>query len=265
VRRLSRSHVFALATLAGALGTCTVLPVFDPTCAMSSNSSASLGACAAQVGFARQVALVGLVIAAIGVAIFLASIGVHAAVHHRISGRLRRHARPAVVAGHAVELVPGIEAAFVAGIRYPRIFCADDLATHVDADELRAVILHEHYHELSHAPARLILLSAVAPLVERFGPGSAWLEGERARIEIAADEHAISNGATRATLARAILKLADPSSRLSLAGFATASDLRLRALLGEEIGSTTHPLGAAAMAVGAAAVVVLLCSVFSLV
>jgi beta-lactamase regulating signal transducer with metallopeptidase domain len=252
-------------SLAGALGFCMILPVFDPSCAMAPNPSAPLGACGAvQPGLARQLALLGLVMAAIGAAIVVASIGFHAALHHRISVGLRRQSRPAVVAGHAVELVPGLEAAVVAGIRRPRIFCADDLATRVDAGELRAVLLHERHHELAHAPAQLVLLSALEPFVGRLGPGSAWLERQRARIEIAADAHAISNGATRDSLARAILKLGDPSPRLALAGFATAGDLRLRALLGEEIRSTGRPPGAVGMAITAAAVFVLLCSVLSL-
>ncbi len=266
MRRLSRSPLYVLAALAGAFGIGMALPLFDATCAMGSDPAGSFAACAAaQAGFSRQVELLGLVIGAIVAAMVLASIGIQAALHHRISDGLRRRARPAVVAGHAVGLLPAIEVAFVAGIRHPRIFCADDLATRLDADELRAVLLHERHHELVHAPARLVLLAALTPFVGRLGPGSVWLEHQRAQLEIAADEHAIGNGATRATLARAILELDDPSPRLSLAGFATAGDLRLRALLGEDIGSTAHTPGAVGTAVIAAAVVAVLCTVLSLI
>ena len=255
----------AVAMLVGALGICMVRPVFDATCAMGHAPAGALGACgAAEAAFSRQSLVFALVACAIMAVVVLVSIGIHAVLHHRISRRLRRQARPAVVAGHAVGLVPAIDAAFVAGIRHPRIYCAHDLATRIDAEELRAVLLHERHHELVHAPARLVLLSALAPFVGRLGPGSAWLERQRARIEIAADEHAIGNGATRTTLARAILKLGDPTSRFALAGFATAGDLRLRALLGEHVGSTARQPGAVGRALATVAGVGVLCAILSI-
>jgi beta-lactamase regulating signal transducer with metallopeptidase domain len=206
----------------------------------------------------------GLVIAAIVGALFLGSISIHAALHHQVARSLDRWARPAIVADHAVGLVPGIGAALVAGIRRPRIYCSDNLATRLTPSELHAVLLHERHHELSHAPAMLVVLSALTPFIGHTGLGSGWLERRRAAIEIAADEHAIRNGATRSTLARAIVKLRETPAQLPLAGFATASDLRLRALLGENVERDAPIRGArVVVAVGVAVAVAALCSMLS--
>ena len=261
---LLRRPVLALGVPAAALAICMVRPSLEASCAMGANPVQALGGCAIALAGAREATLIAVVIGTMVGAIILGSIGLHALLHHRVSRRLRRQARPAVVAAHAVGVVPGIGAALVAGIRDPRIYCAQDLVTRLDAEELRAVLLHERHHELVHAPARLVVLSALAPFLGLLGSGSAWLERERARIEIAADEHAIRHGARCATLARAILKLRDTPPTLSLAGFATASDLRLRALLGDDIGAVPYTPGGAGTAIGAAVVAALLCSALSL-
>ena len=259
---LPRTPILALATLAGALATCMVLPSLDARCAMGSDAALTLGACGFAQAPSREVGIFGVVIAGIAVVIF-GSIGLHALAHHRVSRTLRHEARAAFVANQAVGFVPGIGAALVAGIRHPRIYCSEDLVTRLNAEELRAVLIHERHHQLAHAPARLVVLSALAPFLGLLRSGSAWLERQQAGIEIAADQHAIRNGVTRATLARAILKLRDTSPSVSLAGFATAGDLRLRALLGEDIGSPESRPGAGTAVVVAAAVAGL-CSVLSL-
>ncbi len=262
MRRFSRASALALAAPAGVLGICMVLPRIDPTCGMGADSVRAVSACGiTQAAIWRDAALVGSVIVAIVAAMLLVSIGIQLVLHHRVSDRLRRHARPTVIADHAVGLVPGNHVALVAGIRHPRIYCSADLVTRLAADELRAVLLHERHHALVHAPARLVILSALTPFLGLLGLGSAWLERRRARLEIAADEHAIGHGATRATLAQAILKIGDRPPRPSLAGFATASDLRLRALLGEDIASTAHRPWAAGIAVVATVLVPVFCSV----
>ena len=171
----------------------------------------------------------------LGVA-FLVAIGREARSHKRLAASIARLARPATLDGRSVALVPGLGAAVVAGLRHPRIFLADDLPDRLDAEELRAVILHEHHHQLERAPARLVLIGALAPVLGRLEPGRAWMERERARLEIAADAYALASGASRPALASALVKLRS-SPGLSLApGFATAADLRVRALLGEATG-----------------------------
>lgn len=261
--RLPRAAILALAATLGALAICIVLPSFDPSCAMTPDPRA-MGACAAAQAGSRGMVLLGLVMGSIVGVLAIASITIHAVLHHRVARRLGRQARSMVLAGHPVGLVPGIGVAVVAGIRRPRTYCSSDLVARLDTEEIRAVLLHERHHELTHAPSRLVVLSALAPFVGRTGSGSRWLERQRARIEIAADRHAISNGTTRATLARAILKLRETPGQLSLAGFATAGDLRLRALIGEDVDPDppTHPRVLAAVVVAVA--VALMCSVLSI-
>jgi len=167
---------------------------------------------------------------------FLVALGREARHHQRLAESIARLARPGTLGGRSVGLVPGLGAAVVAGLGRPRIFCADDLPDRLDAEELRAVILHEHHHELERAPTRLVLIGALAPALGRLEAGRAWMERERARLEIAADAYALESGALRPALASALVKLA-ASPGLSVApGFASAADLRLRALLGDATG-----------------------------
>ncbi len=177
-----------------------------------------------------------LVVGALLAVAFLVAVGREARSHQRLAASIARLARPATLDGRSVALVPGLGAAVVAGLRHPRIFIADDLPDRLDAEELRAVILHEHHHQLESAPARLVLIGALAPVLGRLEAGRAWMERERARLEIAADAYALESGASKPALASALGKLRS-SPGLSLApGFATAADLRVRALLGEATG-----------------------------
>ncbi|MGH2982562.1 MAG: hypothetical protein ACRDKV_11040, partial [Solirubrobacterales bacterium] len=156
--------------------------------------------------------------------------------HERLATSMARLSRVSTIDGRSVALVPGLAAALVAGLRHPRIFCADDLPQRLDAEELRAVILHEHHHELERGPLRLVLINAFAPGLGRLEAGRAWMERERARLEIAADLCALDSGASRPALASALVKLAPTSGFSAAPGFASAADLRLRALLGEGTG-----------------------------
>ena len=171
----------------------------------------------------------------LAIALFIA-IGREAWRHQRLVASIARLARPAALDGRSVLLVPGLGAAVVAGLRRPRIFCADDLPERLDAEELRAVILHEHHHQLQGAPARLVLIGALAPVLGRLEGGRAWMERERARLEIAADAYALKSGASRPALASALIKLASRPGLRAAPGFANAADLRVRALLGDATG-----------------------------
>src|SRR6266511_2859988 len=116
----------------------------------------------------------------------------------------------------------------------------------------------------SQAPAKLVVLAALSGLVGGMRAGAAWIERERSKIEIAADDHALANGASRAALARAILKLSDAPPPLILAAFASATDLRMRALIGGEHRAAGPSHRLAPTAVLAAALVVVACSSLSL-
>lgn len=244
----------------GILAMCSALTLLDPTCTATSTPMAGMGRCgAASMVIPRAAAPFVLAFGATVLVGVLVSIAVQAVVHHRVARTLGRAARPATLEGHSVRLVPGMSAACVAGIRRPTIYCSEDLASRLDADELLAVLLHERHHQLTHAPARLIALAGLAAVVARTNRGRAWLEQQRAGIEIAADRHAISAGAERAALARALLKLDAGAPTLSLVGFASAADLRVRALLDEP---DSHParrvgLSATVVAVGACLVAIL--------
>ena len=150
--------------------------------------------------------------------------------HSRLARELTHRARPAELAGVEVQHLEGLDAAFVAGLRRPRIYCAPDLADRLTSHELRAVLLHERYHQLDRAPAKLVILEALAPLMRTVQAGRAWLVQRYAALEIAADRHALGQGVSRTSLARAMIKLAPAQPRLGV-GFASAVDLRLKALL----------------------------------
>lgn len=152
----------------------------------------------------------------------------------------------------------------MAGIRRPTIYCSADIVAALEDEELQAVLLHEHHHQLVRAPARLVVLSALRPWLGFVRPGAAWLERQRARIEVAADEHAIGSGATRAALARAIVKLQHSSSIAALARFASVSELRVRALLGEETPELDSATGARLSVISAAAAAAALCATLAL-
>ena len=183
-------------------------------------------------GAAHPVVVIGLLAAII---LFIA-IGREAWRHQRLATSMSRLGRPATLEGTSVALVPGLGAALVAGLRRPQIYCADDLPERLDAEELRAVILHEHHHQLSRGPARLVLIGALAPVLGRLEAGRAWMERERAKVEIAADAYALAAGASRPALANALLKLASSPGLSAAPGFSSAVDLRVRALLGEATG-----------------------------
>lgn len=198
---------------------------------------AAIGACmlapaSGMSGIGHPVLLIGLAAALV----LVVAIGREAWRHQRLAASMSRLAYPATIEGHAIGLVPGLGAALAAGLHRPRIFCADDLPRRLDAEELRAVILHERHHQLEGGPARLVLIGALAPVLGRFESGRSWLERERARIEIAADAYALDSGASRPALASALVKLASSPTMSVAPDFASAVDLRVRALLGEATG-----------------------------
>jgi hypothetical protein len=180
-----------------------------------------------QSAFARAAAWM-LVVAAMAVTV---AVAVRASMHHRLSRQLLQLSRPATIGATAIRELSGIEGAFVAGLFRPRIFCASGLAARLTADELRGVLLHEQYHQLDRAPAKLVVLDAVAPLLRRFRTGRAWLLHRLAVLEVAADGYALRHGTSRATLAGALLKLEPRGAASPGIGFATVAELRIRALL----------------------------------
>jgi len=205
---------------------------------MSSGSDCAAGmgatAClAGSLGSIRE--LVGIVAAAGAVVggLVAISVAVQAHHHHRLAGLLDGIARPDRLAGHSVRVVSGLAAPHVAGLLRPRIYCPSDLVVRLSEFELRAVILHEHHHQRTHAPARLVLLASIAPVIGRAEAGRRWLAGRRAAVEIEADDYALRAGARRPDLARALVKLGSAGLAVGVPSYASASELRLRHLTGD--------------------------------
>ena len=208
---------------------------------------------------ARSVAHLLLSAAAITSALLIGMYAYHARRHQQLAGRMRRLAYHGALAGRPVEFVRGLSAPFVAGLWTPRIFCGDDLSSRLDAEELRGVILHEHHHQSERAPLGLVAVSALAPVLGRLSTGRAWLERERARIEIAADAYAVGQGVPRPVIASALLKLSAGLRLGTAPGFATAADIRVRALLGEPI--ALDPEARVARRIAAAGLLIVVCLV----
>lgn len=235
--------------LAGGLAACLVVGWGGlPACGAGAASASCVGASMpSTVAIMGAVATLGLV----AVGLFATSVLWHLRRHRRMFALLDHLASPGRLAGHAVELVPGLTAPCVAGLARPRIYCPEDLADRLSQGELRAVVLHERYHQLTHAPARLVALAALGSAVDRLGAGRRWSERRRAAIEIAADDHALGTGVGRSDLARALLKLGSGALDAGLPSYATASEIRLRHLLGEPspAGQRLVALGPLAMAI----------------
>lgn len=187
--------------------------------------------CAVGLLTGHHLATVGILVAVLvgGVA---TAVAVRAVRHRRLVRGLRALSTPGEFDGVRLRVGELGDAAFVAGLSRPTIFCDRRLPERLSPAELRAVLLHERAHQLALDPARLLLVELVAPLARRSSIGRQWLANVIARREIAADRHALAHGVKREDLASALLRL-PPLARAHVAGFTPAVDLRLRALLGE--------------------------------
>lgn len=151
--------------------------------------------------------------------------------HAKVVRVLAAGSRPGELHDLPVRWRPLSSHAGVAGLRRPTIFCDPQLPQRLTADELRALVLHERCHQLRRDPLRLVVLASIDPLVRCLSGGRQRLERWRGELEIRADRHALDHGATRPALARTLLKLDGPDPQPATVGFATAVELRLRALL----------------------------------
>jgi beta-lactamase regulating signal transducer with metallopeptidase domain len=168
--------------------------------------------------------------------------------HQQLARRLRRESAPGVEAGIAVRRIEAAPGPFVAGLREPLIFCPADLFERLEAAELRAVLLHEDHHRRAGAPLRLLLFEALAAAIP-LATIQGWVARALAAVEIEADRDALARGASRSALAAALLRFA-AAGPTGAAAFATAAELRVRALLGEGPLESRAP-GSAAFALGA--------------
>lgn len=163
--------------------------------------------------------------------------------HLRLARALHDGSVPGTTAGVALRWRAFASGAAVAGLRRPAIYCDPRLSDDLTSEELIAVVLHERFHQLCRDPLRLLALTAVEPLVSLTATGRDWVTRQRARLEVAADRFALRHGADRADLAGAILKLGGAAPVATAAGFTSAVELRLRALVEPDPQGRQAPVG----------------------
>lgn len=222
--------------------------------------AAATAACAAGAlvgtGFGAVVLVTVGVAAALATLLFVRI----AAAHGWLVHQLRTRSVEGEVAGTPIRRGAVGGSVFVAGLARPTIFCDDTLLDELADEELEAVTLHERAHQRARDPLRAAAVATVAPVLGRFPAGQTWLERRAAHREIAADRYAMANGADRRAIAAALLKV-PPVATAHAAAFAPAVELRLRALLGDDVGtgpSRSRPALAIGASIGIAACLAML-------
>lgn len=162
---------------------------------------------------------------------------VQALRHLRLARALAAGSVPGTQAGVELRWRPFRLGAAVAGLHRPTIYCDPELRRALIPSELRAVVLHERHHQLRRDPLRLLVLTVLDPVLKSLPEGRAWLERRRARLEVEADRYALHHGASRGQLASSILKLAGGPEAAPAAGFTSAVEIRLRALVEDDYGA----------------------------
>lgn len=202
----------------------------EPTRLRAAKILAAALAVACVVGIAvSSPVLTGLVSGAL--VVFVAVVLRNAWRHAQVTRALAAGSRSGAIGGIAVWLRPLSSHAGVAGLCRPRIFCDPALTRRLTAAELRAVVLHERGHQQRRDPLRLVLLASLAPALGWSRAGRAWIERRRADMEIRADADVLRHGVPRPVLVRALLKLGGHEMEYATAGFSSAVDLRLQALV----------------------------------
>jgi hypothetical protein len=140
-------------------------------------------------------------------------------------------AAPATLAGVHYRVVLGLgPRAFVSGWLRPQIFVGDELLATLDRAELAGVLFHEHHHRRTRAPLRAAAIGAWLSVLGRLSVVESLVRGRLTDLERAADDYALSRGASPAALASALLKVA-PASVPASASYAASADERIASLL----------------------------------
>lgn len=139
-------------------------------------------------------------------------------------------ATPAMLGGVRCQIVPGLGSrAFVSGCLRPQIFVGDELVAILDRAELAGVLLHEEHHRRTRAPLRAAAASAWLRILGRIGGVESLVRRRLTDLERAADNEALSRGASPAALASALLKV-EPVG-VPGASYAASPDERIAGLL----------------------------------
>lgn len=89
----------------------------------------------------------------------------------------------------------------------PRVLLTTGLIETLDEQELDSVLAHERYHLLQRDPLKILVARALSDAVFFFPLLRDLVDNYLLLQEIAADQHALAQGATRATLASALVKV----------------------------------------------------------
>ena len=138
--------------------------------------------------------------------------------------RAARGSRLVELFGTPVRIVADSASAFTAGPLVPVVFVGERLVDGLSTEELRAVVLHEAAHRQRFDPLRTLVVHLF-----RFVLSAETVANAEARREITADRRAMARGATRGSLASALLNVGAAPARS--VGFAPVAQLRVRALL----------------------------------
>ncbi len=170
---------------------------------------------------------------------------------------------PVQISGIRCRLIVGADSrAFVLGAIRPAIYVGQDLIDTLDADELRAVLLHEEFHQRTWGPLRSASLEAWMTLTQPLRRLREPLADRFVDLERAADLYALRHGATTAGIASALLRV-DGVEAWSVAAFSNAADRRIGGLLELAAGRPGTPgrLPYEWLPPAVAAIVLLLCHV----
>lgn len=126
--------------------------------------------------------------------------------------------------------------AFTAGLMFPRIVVSTGLLKVLDADELEAVLLHEHSHVCAKDPVYAAVGRALSAAFFYLPVVRGLIQRHQAAVELAADQDVIARQGGELTLASAMTKLLRLSSiRAGASCFTGATDLRLSYLLERDV------------------------------
>lgn len=144
---------------------------------------------------------------------------------------LSRAAAPATLGGVPCQVVPGLgRRAFVSGWLRPQIYVGDQLLATLDRAELAGVLLHEEHHRRTRAPLRAAAIGAWLSVLGWVGGVESIARRRLTDLERAADDEALSRGASPAALASALFKVA-PVGVPATASYAASADDRIASLL----------------------------------
>ncbi len=173
---------------------------------------------ALSVQVAYRLMFLGLVVLVLSLLGFLLRLGWNArATEHQVQLLLAKKVLPPARLANSLEklgltedvdtVAAPIPTAFCYGKRAPRILVTTGLVELLSEQELLSVLAHEKYHRMQHDPFKILLVRALRDALVFLPLARDLFENYLVLQEIAADQVALRTGATRESLASALLKL----------------------------------------------------------